>query len=498
MICIPCNTVNCPLRIDQYVDTNLILAKTTQLGAHRKKCRGCYRRSPSLGRQPSYSLVFKMDQRRTQTNGRACMWRQRTLLWVLLYAIAICPWHLLFLSVYGDFHGTKGVEPQLQILPYRIRIASPIVGDDADSHCHRVTDEIVHSFYSARDRDAFMATHGETCHCGASHFHLHLAPVLQLELWKYCMLRLRVATVFLHPDEVTFLVDEAELLASVKTGAAIVAVNPADRDAPPLVHSSFLQLQNAQLARKVTDVMVRSILETEPSHGRLEPLALASAATLLQHSRREPLVLWNLTCIVADTASPDGLSREGLLAPRKCFLRNGYCCNVFIEQEDGSKGSAIALVRHPVQPHRFVDALARDETIMAHPTDSEKNLTCPTFESCVSVVRNRTLPLPELDNFYDILNRSESIPKAKSCNKCLRINGNCNTCKNKCRRYCSQLCKVRPPEKPLTQVWTVHPPKFRRHADRLIPKIVHQVSLVSTPVSPHFVSSQPTSISDVL
>ena len=428
---------------------------------------------------------------------------------ILFHAIIIaCAWSLCFLGAMY-YYNTPMVEEeqeyrpvqqqqqqqQLQIPPYPIRIASPVVGD-GQSRSHVLSMQVIHSFYSARQRHVFMATHGETCHVGASHGYVDLTPVLQLELWKYCMLRLRVATVVWHPEEIALLVDHVALLALVQTGVVLVQHASSDDEAPPTMrmHSSFLQLQNAQLANRVTKRLVQTIVESSNQRHPEKQLSCFFAAANNTWSRllssslspQEPrLELWNLTCPVLDDIGSVPNHQGQPPQPNVCFLRNGYCCHAFIE--NATTRSTIALVRHPMYP-RFVleEPLDKDKTKTllpnrTHASDLDKPTPCPlsSLESCVVVtwqqVRNRTGGLQPLDNFFDIMNRTGSLPRTKSCIKCLRKNGSCTTCQTKCRRYCSQLCRVRPPVKPQTQVWTVYPPKFRRYTDRLIPKLVHQV-----------------------
>ncbi|KAL7467135.1 hypothetical protein ACHAXS_012085 [Conticribra weissflogii] len=109
-------------------------------------------------------------------------------------------------------------------------------------------------------------------------------------------------------------------------------------------------------------------------------------------------------------------------------------------------------------------------------------------------------------NFFDILFENDCLPYRKECHRCLKDVSNeapegiddgvsgknnrdqynalaskhvmqnaCSKCKLECPCYCDVLCKVRPPPKKVVRTYAIHPPRYKKVPDRLVPKIVHQV-----------------------
>ena len=128
--------------------------------------------------------------------------------------------------------------------------------------------------------------------------------------------------------------------------------------------------------------------------------------------------------------------------------------------------------------------LVRDKTKEANLPVTTKALKFPTHPA-------------DTPNFFDMLFENDCLPYRKECHRCLKdvnnekpvstsqdADGNeilelatenaCSVCQLECPCYCDILCKVRPPPKPITRTYAVHPPAYRKEPNRLVPKIIHQ------------------------
>jgi len=87
-------------------------------------------------------------------------------------------------------------------------------------------------------------------------------------------------------------------------------------------------------------------------------------------------------------------------------------------------------------------------------------------------------------NLYEILRSQSALPNQESnknaCDDCLRNEkgADCRICAKECPNYCSKLCAVEVKEYPITRVIRVLPPRQKKHPERLIPRIVHQVRIL--------------------
>ena len=90
----------------------------------------------------------------------------------------------------------------------------------------------------------------------------------------------------------------------------------------------------------------------------------------------------------------------------------------------------------------------------------------PTTTTSVHVDYQRVDHGALLPSLTDLLRENDAIPDSE-CRRCLEAGG---TCASLCQPYLRILCQIRPPRKPVTEVWNVSTPTIRH-----IPHVVHQV-----------------------
>jgi len=151
----------------------------------------------------------------------------------------------------------------------------------------------------------------------------------------------------------------------------------------------------------------------------------------------------------------------------------------------GGKNLKLGGVPESDLPYISTVSLVRNNTKDVHyqSTDSKKALKFPTH------------PV-DMPNFFDILFENDCLPYSRQCHHCLKDVSNeaplsttttdgeetlvlatenaCSVCHLECPCYCDVLCKVRPPPKPVTRIYSVKPPAYRKEPNRLVPKIIHQ------------------------
>lgn len=219
------------------------------------------------------------------------------------------------------------------------------------------------------------------------------------------------------------------------------------------------------------------------------------------------------------TSSSSTLSGWGAITPdvyarrtaARCPLsEGGYCCLAFLEDVP------VMALRHPLggwdvslkvglpyslDPIGNGDVISTGIKLGGVP---ERDLP---YISTVRLVKNDTeatdgspdssgLVAANTPNFFDILFENDCLPYRKECHRCLKDVANespfrdkegsstalvttnaCSKCKSECPCYCDILCKVRPPPKKVVRTYAVHPPRYKKDVERLVPKIIHQVSL---------------------
>ena len=104
----------------------------------------------------------------------------------------------------------------------------------------------------------------------------------------------------------------------------------------------------------------------------------------------------------------------------------------------------------------------------------------------IATIREVVYSRPEDDSslqnqrLFDILFESDCLPSERKCQKCLGsyspTKGSCANCSDVCKCYCQALCKYRPPEPFISKDYWVRVPLYRKDPERIIPRIIHQVS----------------------
>jgi len=174
-----------------------------------------------------------------------------------------------------------------------------------------------------------------------------------------------------------------------------------------------------------------------------------------------------------------------------------------VDSEDTSKASADDEIRKDL-PHVLGGVPDSDlpyissVRLIRNDTDSIKSSLSSSFSASGALATHPA----DTPNFFDILFENDCLPYRKECHRCLKDVSNeapegdddgvsnrnqynklatkhvmqnaCSKCKLECPCYCDTLCKVRPPPKKVTRTYAVHPPRYKKVPDRLVPKIVHQ------------------------
>jgi hypothetical protein len=143
-----------------------------------------------------------------------------------------------------------------------------------------------------------------------------------------------------------------------------------------------------------------------------------------------------------------------------CPIPSGYCCHVTTST---TGHLPVMALRHPVRA-------SHDQ--QKHGVEAA-NLFVSLVEEIHLPLEMRVTP-DETPNFFDILLHNDCLPTQKNCFKCLKVNGNCESCHEACPCYCRALCRIRPPPKQVVKEYRVYPPQYKKHSSRLIPKLIHQ------------------------
>ena len=176
-----------------------------------------------------------------------------------------------------------------------------------------------------------------------------------------------------------------------------------------------------------------------------------------------------------------------------CPLFNGYCCSI----HSSTQSQPLLVTRHPLPqlavifPDNIHDipypyAFQSTTPNIEYQLEEKPPQPNPYIATIREVVYER--PLAKDDPLYlpttrmfDYLFENDCLPSNKNCHKCLRswnpTKGSCANCFEHCRCYCQVLCKYRPPEKFISKDYWIRLPHFRKHSHRIIPKIIHQVSV---------------------
>jgi len=271
----------------------------------------------------------------------------------------------------------------------------------------------------------------------------------------------------------------------------------------PIAISSFIAIGSKE--HSIPQQMVQLLMEN--SVDVLEEEALLLPKTLMNLIDEENALrkekgksntwgLLNQRCNGIEIASGDDDDHRTL---RHCPATLGYCCEVI----DPSSSYVFLLSRQSLVPNQilpspsllpqpFAHASGRIDTAYTD-TDNLVDDKELVFMSTVKEETSSPLLAPEsiegnaetTPNLYEILQEQNALPLQESnrqaCDGCLREKkgADCTICAEKCPNFCSKLCEVEVNEKPVKRVLSVVQPRYKKDPERIIPRIVHQVSLLS-------------------
>ena len=194
---------------------------------------------------------------------------------------------------------------------------------------------------------------------------------------------------------------------------------------------------------------------------------------------------------------------------RHCPTASGYCCEII----DPERKFVFMLSRHSLLPNQSLphyDNLPKPygyeakfnpiDTAESAVSDADmtKDLDSFTLSELpfLSTIHDDPVsphiqsnknhddnPESTTPNAYQILSSLNSLPNQEKnkqkCMDCLREkNGaDCNTCRAVCPRFCEKLCQIEVKKKVVRKALVVKGPRFKKDPERLIPRIIHQVSL---------------------
>ena len=195
-------------------------------------------------------------------------------------------------------------------------------------------------------------------------------------------------------------------------------------------------------------------------------------------------------------ADDDGGGGGGALL-RRCPESAGYCCEI----QDPTSTYVFLLSRQPLVPNQVLPAVASLPVpwgaAAAAAADAPKSvggeiafmstvreeLSSPLLHSSTKDGKPFSPGTSEsTPNVYEILNSQgalpNQVPNRQACMDCLREKkaSDCVICAEKCGAFCEKVCKVEVREKPVKRVVSVEGPRYRKDPERIIPRIVHQVS----------------------
>lgn len=324
-----------------------------------------------------------------------------------------------------------------------------------------------------------------------------------LELWKYCVLYTQIGNVYYQPDNLTPLVRWNDLLTD-DSNRAIRLASSYDSN---LLHHSFLQV--TKVKSKIAASMMRVLVESQQP----DPIRLSELLGLYVSNDKQVWKFLTAHCVWTG-ANEDGATqavhRVDLTAPiigdgalssyivlpternraasvtkSNCPVRHGgHCCQVWLPESQESWSAMV--IRDPyVAPSRTYLEQQQQQQQQSKPyrdTLDETELAIPVealpYIATIREVPNDLRQSRPLPSFFDILVENNCLPEGKDCLKCLQkepyTGGQCQLCQHHCSCFCSVLCNLRPPRKPVAATWFIHRPLYRRDPHRLIPRVIHQ------------------------
>ena len=256
--------------------------------------------------------------------------------------------------------------------------------------------------------------------------------------------------------------------------------------------------------------MIRAILTTEPgrlaSDALLLPRALMASIADDESGGGARWARLRQRCSGVLVAEPsrggedgrnaDGGAGGGRALLRRCPESAGYCCEI----QDPTSTYVFLLSRQPLVPNQVLPAVASlpvpwGATAAADGAPKSVDGEIAFMSTVREELSSPLLPSSTKDgkpfspgtsestpNVYEILSSQgalpNQVPNRQACMDCLREKkaSDCVICAEKCGAFCEKVCKVEVREKPVKRVVSVEGPRYRKDPERIIPRIVHQVS----------------------
>jgi len=367
-------------------------------------------------------------------------------------------------------------------------------------------------FLSDKEQRQFLSNHGPKCDVGAEtssrtkrriidRYDSLPTNELKLQLWKFCTLYVSGGVYFDQENHFVQTFEDIFLGGDINKPQSKRTLHYNWNFA--IINGHNLRLtQDGIIAfsrrhNPVALEMVRHIMSTDNDEFLRNPSSLSSKLGYLiyhQISEGSNKVTGKNVLESGSYGSASGPWNWNILhqtcssSSNHCREAAGYCCKIFRGHEIGEH--PIILARHPFQqlynilelkdlpyPYLFANnkVSLRDEKHLVNELPY------------ISTVREKQLPPPPPDfgetlNLFEIFLNSDCLP-SKKCAVCLRNKkgATCELCKGECACYCEALCKVRPPKKHIAKYIYITPPTYSADPDRIIPRIVHQVSRTNLP-----------------
>ena len=285
-----------------------------------------------------------------------------------------------------------------------------------------------------------------------------------------------VSPSLLHGDSISDSVTTASSLGSGK----------------PIAISSLIAI--ATIKNSVPLKMIDALMDTEVK--TLEENALLLPTTLMELIQKDTST-WGLLrqrCNGIQVAG--GYGYDGQRTLRHCPTSSGYCCEVL----DPKSNFVFLLSRQAMVPNQILP----QSSTLPQPFNSESledandaagdNKDLPFISTVHEEITSPLLTKPftpgsfeTTPNAFELLNNLNALPTQEAnkqqCMDCLREKkaADCTLCAIVCPNYCKNVCELELEDKPVKRVLSVDGPRYRKDPERLIPRIVHQVSLVLSP-----------------
>jgi len=167
----------------------------------------------------------------------------------------------------------------------------------------------------------------------------------------------------------------------------------------------------------------------------------------------------------------------------RCPQPSSFCCSVF----DEASQHVIQMTRHPLHPLPEIgfDDGSSSKTNGGSSVRARRPYNSigrydpkdiPYMSTVTETILHESAARPKSMGLFDELLRNNCLPTEK-CNDCLRdFAGGCEQCAMECSCYCRTLCQFQTAPPYVSKRLLVSPPPYSRDPNRLIPRIVHQLT----------------------